>query len=59
MPIALLMLIEQLVLSPAVQTEAWNLIKPYVQTGTMPSDQQLWLAQTVAAEAHAAVVGNS
>ena len=55
MSAALLALLEKLVMSPAVQEAAWDLIKNALASGTEPSADVIAQADRLADEAHAAV----
>lgn len=57
MPEALVLLIEQLVLSPTVQRDAWALIRPYVMNGLLPDKDVLDAARELADTAHAKAQG--
>lgn len=57
MPIALLLLIEKLVLSPVVQDAAWALLKPHLIAGSVPPAEVLSAADAAADQAHAEAHG--
>jgi len=59
MPEALVLLIEQLVLSPTVQRDAWALIAPYVRNGLTPDKDVIDAARELADTAHAQAQGTA
>lgn len=55
MPAILIALIEALVTSPVVQEQAWSVIKPHLEAGTLPTDAEMVQAYGFALAAHRAV----
>lgn len=52
MPIALLLLLERIAMSPTVQAEAWEILKPVLASGIPPTPAQLTAANSAVDEAH-------